>query len=129
MLASVCVHAADENEREVRVGQHGAWTTYYRVLDTFDDSPIRWYAAHPQGSFGSIRYECTIDGTTMTRMLTAHADNIFITSIGQVMNSDPIRVRVKVDDNPIIEAKGEYPNTISDASGLGTDRPPAARRR
>ena len=38
---------------------------------------------------------------------------MFIDSIGQVLNRDAIRVRVKVDDNPIVESKGRYPNALT----------------
>ena len=109
VLVSVCVHAADDNTKDVRVARHGAWTTY-TTIDTFDDSAIRWYASHPHGDDGGIRYGCDRENGAG---FTAHADNMFIDSIGQVMNRDRIRVRVKVDNNPVVESKGKYPNDMA----------------
>ena len=53
-----------------------------------------------------------LEGDAIT--LNAYADNLFADSLGSMFEqSDPIRVRVKVDDNAIVEIEGAYPNTLA----------------
>lgn len=99
---------ADDHEREVRGERHGSWTTYM-VLDTFDDTPVRWLARHDVGAFGSVDFECA-NGASK---LTGYVDNMLVRTLGQVFNSERIRVRVRVDDNPVTEATGNYPNDMA----------------
>ncbi len=101
--------AEDQNARHEVAGQHGAWTAY-RVVDTFEDSVVQWYAMHPHGEDGSVRFECSRGAAPK---FTAYADNMFIDALGQRFNRKPIRVRVRVDGNAVIDSKGRYPNDIA----------------
>ena len=108
------LHAADdENTKEIAHARSGAWSAVATV-DTFDDSEIAWSAVHPHGDHGKVAVTCEDNGSTLVGSLKAHASNPFIDSIGSVMlQREAIRVRVKVDDTPIIEARGRYPNALT----------------
>lgn len=100
----------DENTREVYVATHGAWIARTTV-DTFEEREVAWYALHRQGDDGGFAVTCRV-GDVLS--FDAYADNMFINSIGQAWRQrEPIAVRLKVDDYPIVEVKGKYPNTIA----------------
>ena len=84
-------------------------------MDTFDDREIAWEAFHPQGRDGGVALTCR-EGDVLS--FDAYADNMFVNSIGSVLKKDePVRVRLKVDDYPIVETRGAYPNTLAISDG------------
>ncbi|MCY4011130.1 MAG: hypothetical protein OXG82_00290 [Gammaproteobacteria bacterium] len=112
LAAGAPVFAAgdDENTRDVYVSSHGAWTARATV-DTFEEREVAWYAFHRQGDDGGFALTCRV-GDVLS--FDAYADNMFINSIGLAWQQrQPIVVRVKVDDYPVVEVKGKYPNTIA----------------
>lgn len=109
LTLALCVTqpTAAENTEVQYVAKYGYWVTNKEV-DSFFDEEVAWFAFVEVGRHGSIRVSCDEDGLR----LMALADTSFLHSLGSALNTDPIKVKIKVDDNPIVETDGSYPFTL-----------------
>ena len=101
--------AGEEGEDHVREAQSGNWVTY-AVVDTFKETEVGWFASHPVGDHGEVRFTCA-NGQHPSFM--AFADNPVMQSIGAIFaESEQIVTRVEVDDAEAVVVIGRQPNLL-----------------
>ena len=104
----------NENAEAVYEGSLGEWVMN-TIRDTFDESVLAWKIfTHGQKSDESlseptVSLVCTSDYIN----LEARTGDLFTKSLGSMWAQDePIKVKIKIDDFPVQEFYGEYPNTL-----------------
>ena len=92
----------DEGETFVRNGKSGSWYTF-TVVDSFEETEVRWFASHPVGDHGEVRFSCAPDDGRFYRddamdespMFMAFADHPAMRSLGNIFEKDEsIKVRI-----------------------------------
>lgn len=101
--------AGEEGEDHVREAQSGNWVTF-AVVDTFKETEVGWFASHPVGDHGEVRFTCA-NGQHPSFM--AFADNPVMQSIGAIFaESEQIVTRVEVNDAEAVVVIGRQPNLL-----------------